>query len=213
MTGAVHVFRTADRRIHATNSFYIFGAQGVLLSTYDKFHLVPFGEYVPFTGLLEQLGITRLVGGPGGFSAGDGPHTYDVPGAPPLAPLVCYEIIFPGEVVGRRRPDWFVNVTDDSWFGPWAGPEQHLLIARVRAIEEGIPVARDANTGISAVIDPLGRIRARLGIGQTGVLDSALPKAVPKTPFARFGDTGLVLVLLALGWGAWRCRAFPYEKG
>jgi len=129
MTGAVHVFRTADHHVHATNSFYIFGPQGVLLSTYDKFHLVPFGEYVPFTGLLERLGITKLVDGPGGFSAGDGPHTYslpgNIPGAPPVAPLICYEIIFPGEVVGRRRPDWFVNVTDDSWFGPWTGPEQH----------------------------------------------------------------------------------------
>jgi apolipoprotein N-acyltransferase len=97
-----------------------------------------------------------------------------------------------------------VNVTDDSWFGPSTGPYQHLLIARVRAIEEGLPIARDANTGISAVIDPLGRVGAKLGLGVAGVLDSPLPEAVPKTPFARFGDVGFALMLIALLWGAWR---------
>jgi len=204
MTGALRVFRKPDDRLGATNALFMFGPGGVLLSTYDKFHLVPFGEYLPLAGLLERLGISQVVDVPEGFQAGDGPHTYDVPGAPPVGPLICYEVIFPGAVTGNRRPGWFVNVTDDSWFGPSGGPYQHLLTARVRAIEEGIPIARDANTGISAVIDPLGRVRARLGLGLSGVVDSALPAAVPKTPFARFEDAGLVLLLLALGWGAGR---------
>jgi apolipoprotein N-acyltransferase len=213
MTGAVRVFRTGDGELHGSNSLYIFGPEGVLLSTYDKFHLVPFGEYLPLADLLERLGLRQVVDGPGGFTPGDGPHTFSIPGAPPVGPLICYEIIFPGEVVGAKRPDWFVNVTDDSWFGPWTGPSQHLLIARVRAIEEGIPVARDANTGISAVIDALGRIRASLGLGQSGVVDSPLPKAVPKTVFARFGDSGFCLLLLTLIGGVWQCRAISYGKG
>ncbi len=204
LTGAIRGYATVEDGIRYSNSFYIFGAGGSLLATYDKFHLVPFGEYLPFADLLEKIGLSQVVDGPGGFAAGDGPHTYDVPNAPPAGPLICYEIIFPGAVVGERRPGWFVNVTDDSWFGPSTGPYQHLLIARVRAIEEGIPVARDANTGISAVIDPLGRVRARLGLGQAGVIDSPLPRAVPKTPFARFGDMGFALMLLALVWGVWR---------
>jgi apolipoprotein N-acyltransferase len=207
LTGAIRGYATVEEGIRYSNSFYIFGPGASLLATYDKFHLVPFGEYLPLADLLETFGLTKVVDGPGGFAAGDGPHTYDVPGAPPAGPLICYEIIFPGAVVGARRPGWFVNVTDDSWFGPSTGPYQHLLIARVRAIEEGIPVARDANTGISAVIDPLGRVRAELGLGQTGVIDSPLPKAVPKTPFARFGDAGFALMLLALLWGARRVSA------
>ena len=105
-----------------------------------------------------------------------------LPGAPAVTPLICYEIIFPGAVTSGQRPGWFVNVTDDSWFGPWAGPYQHLLIARARAIEEALPVARAANTGISAVIDPFGRITAQLGLGKMGVLDARLPKAPPRQP-------------------------------
>jgi apolipoprotein N-acyltransferase len=96
-----------------------------------------------------------------------------------MAPLICYEIAFPGAVVGSVRPGWFVNVTDDSWFGPSSGPFQHLLIARMRAIEEGIPVARAANTGISAVIDPMGRVVASLGLGKSGIVDAPLPRALP----------------------------------
>jgi apolipoprotein N-acyltransferase len=201
MTGAVRAMATADGGFHYFNSFYIFGHDGVPLATYDKFHLVPFGEYLPLSSLLQQLGITKLVDGPTGFDSGDGPHTYSVPDAPPAGPLICYEILFPGSVVGDRRPGWFANVTDDSWFGPSTGPYQHLLTARVRAIEEGIPVARDANTGISAVIDALGRIRASLGLGRMGIVDSGLPQALPKTLFARLGNTGFVVMLLACACG------------
>ena len=202
MTGAVRGYAMPDGSVRYANSLYIFGPDGVLSSTYDKFHLVPFGEYMPLADLFERFGITKLVDGPEGFARGDGPHTFRVPNAPPVGPLICYEIIFPGAVTTEPRPGWLVNVTDDSWFGPSDGPYQHLLIARVRAIEEGIPVARAANTGISAVIDPLGRVGVSLGLGQSGVVDSPLPKAVPKTPFARCGNTGLALLLLILVWGA-----------
>ena len=132
-----------------------------------------------------------------GFATGDGQHTYQLANAPPVTPLICYEIIFPAAVTPSERPGWFVNVTDDSWFGPWAGPYQHLLIARARAIEEALPVARAANTGISAVIDPMGRIVARLDLGVEGVLDSGLPSAVPPTIYARHGDLPAALLVIA----------------
>jgi apolipoprotein N-acyltransferase len=126
-----------------------------------------------------------------------------VPGAPDAGPLICYEILFPGAVIGASRPGWLINVTDDSWFGPWAGPRQHLLAARVRAIEEGLPVVRSANTGISAVIDPLGRTIVELGLDQTGELDSALPRALAMPAYARFGDAGFFLLLLLSAGLSW----------
>jgi apolipoprotein N-acyltransferase len=189
------------------NSLYIFGHSGQLLSTYDKFHLVPFGEFMPYEATLRALGFTKLVDFPGSFSAGEGPQTYRVPGAPDVGPLICYEILFPGAVIGERRPAWLVNVTDDSWFGPWAGPRQHLLAARVRAIEEGLPVVRSANTGISAIIDPLGRLLSTLGLDQAGEIDSRLPRALAMPLYARFGDAGFVLMLMigaGLSW--WLAR-------
>jgi apolipoprotein N-acyltransferase len=197
MTGAERVLATPNGDFHYFNSLYIFANGGQLLDAYDKFHLVPFGEYLPLSGFLTALGISKVVDSPGGFTPGDGPHTYTVPGAPPAGPLICYEILFPGAVVGQSRPGWFVNVTDDSWFGPSTGPYQHLLTARVRAIEEGIPVARAANTGISAVIDPLGRVTASLGLDRMGVVDAGLPKALGQTPYGRVGDVAFVLLLIA----------------
>ena len=137
ITGTVRAQPSLDRPAFY-NSLFIFGPGGRLVAAYDKFHLVPFGEYVPYAQLLNHIGITKLTEGQGGFAAGDGPHIYPVPGAPDVTPLICYEIIFPGAVTARQRPGWLVNVTDDSWFGPWAGPMQHLLIARARAIEEGL---------------------------------------------------------------------------
>jgi apolipoprotein N-acyltransferase len=193
---------SAQRRVFF-NSLYIFGPHGHLLSTYDKFHLVPFGEYLPFEPFLRELGITQLVGFPGSFAAGSGPHTYTVPGAPSVGPLICYEILFPSAVIGEERPQWLVNVTDDSWFGPWAGPQQHLLAARVRAIEEGVPVVRAANTGISAVIDPLGRILVSLGLGRTGAIDFGLPRALARPAYAVYGDAAFLLLLAASAGLSW----------
>ena len=195
ITGEARYQRTADK-LSVFNSLFIF-SPGAVPAIYDKFHLVPFGEYVPFANLLNRIGITKLTDGQEGFSTGDGPHTYQLQGAPAVTPLICYEIIFPGEVTSGQRPGWFVNVTNDSWFGPWAGPYQHLQIARARAIEEAIPVARAANTGISAVIDPYGRIIAELGLGKMGVLDARLPMAAMPSPYARYGDSVFFLLLLA----------------
>ncbi len=198
ITGSARAVPGADE-VTYYNSLYMFGPGGQTEAVYDKFHLVPFGEYVPFEDLLRHIGITKLTEGQGGFSSGDGPRLYKIAGAPDVTPLICYEIIFPGAVTASQRPGWLVNVTDDSWFGPWAGPLQHLLIARVRAIEEGLPVARAANTGISAMIDPLGRITASLNLGRMGVVDAPLPVALAATPYARFGD---LLFLILLGGAA-----------
>src|SRR5581483_3573036 len=194
ITGAQRVAFGPAEKLRFYNSVYLFGHGGKIVGVYDKFHLVPFGEYVPFAGVLAALGVTQLAG-TSGFTPGDGPHTYRLPDAPKVGPLVCYEILFPGAVVGEERPAWFVNVTDDSWFGPSTGPYQHLLTARVRAIEEGLPVVRAANTGISAVIDPLGRVRTSLGLRKMGVVDAALPQALPPTMYSQWGDLAFWLLL------------------
>ena len=128
--------------------------EGSIVALYDKVHLVPFGEYLPFQRLLESLGLQQLTKQPGGFQAGDRRRLIAVPGAPLALPLICYEIVFPGEVMPQgQRPGWIVNVTNDGWFGISSGPFQHFQQARVRAIEEGLPLVRAANTGISAVVD------------------------------------------------------------
>ena len=200
VTGNQREAFTAEGGRQFFNSLYVFGPQGALVATYDKFHLVPFGEYLPLQSWLENIGVTKLVGFPGSFSSGDGPHTVDIPGAPAASPLICYEILFPAAVVavGAKRPQWLLNITDDSWFGPWAGPRQHLLAARVRAIEEGLPLARAANTGISAVIDSEGRTIAELGLNRSGTVDAVLPAAMPPTPYARSGDLLFFLLLILL---------------
>src|SRR6202011_920781 len=131
-----------------------------------------------------------------GFIAGTRRRTLEIPNAPRALPLICYEAIFPGDVAARDdRPGWIVNLTNDGWFGISTGPYQHLQQARLRAIEEGLPVVRAANTGISAVIDPLGRIVARLGLGVEGVLDSTLPAAIAPTVYARFGGVPVVVIV------------------
>jgi apolipoprotein N-acyltransferase len=202
MTGAVRREDGEEPRYY--NSFYIFAHGGELIATYDKFHLVPLGEYLPFEETLGALGLEKLTGIPGSFAPGDGPHTYDAPGLPPVGPLICYEILFPGEVVEHgKRPGVLVNVTDDSWFGPWAGPRQHLLVARMRAIEEGIPVIRAANTGISAAIDSYGRITTVLALGRTGYIDASLPATIAPTPYSRLQGWWFWLFTVASGVVAW----------
>ena len=181
------------------NSVYFFGHGGALEGIYDKFHLVPFGEYLPLESFFHALGIDKLVNSPGGFSAGPGPRTFAIPGAPPVGPLVCYEVIFPDHVTGSPRPKWLVNVTNDAWFGTFSGPFQHFLSVRVRAIEEGLPVVRAAGTGISAIIDPLGRVQAELGLDRMGALDGTLPQALPPTFYALHGDVLFAGLLVILG--------------
>jgi len=195
MTGTVRAQAAADGKFTYFNSFFVFSHGGQLIGVYDKSHLVPFGEYLPLPRVLHALGLSKLVEMPDGFGEGPGPRALDIPGAPRTDPLICYEIIFSGAVVGSERPGWIVNVTDDSWFGPSTGPYQHLLMARMRAIEEGLPVVRDANTGISGVIDSLGRVKADLALGRMGFLDADLPRATPPTLYARLGDAGFLLLL------------------
>ena len=188
------------RITRAYNSIYVIDHDGNVLSVYDKLHLVPFGEFLPFQDFMEKIGFEQLTRVQGGFIPGVHRRSMDVPNAPRMLPLICYEAIFPGDVVEHiDRPGWIVNLTNDGWFGISTGPYQHLQQARLRAIEQGLPLVRAANTGISAVIDPLGRIVARLGLGLEGVLDAPLPAAIPPTPYARAGDIP-VLIILAAAW-------------
>jgi apolipoprotein N-acyltransferase len=172
------------------NSIYVIDRDGSILSVYDKVHLVPFGEYLPFQTFLERLGLVQLTKLQGGFVAGDRRRAMTLKGASSFVPLICYEIIFPDEAVPKdERPGWLLNVTNDGWFGNSFGPHQHFQQARVRAIEQGLPLVRAANTGISAVVDPFGRIVAQLPLGAEGVLDAALPRRIEPTPYLRGGDT------------------------
>jgi apolipoprotein N-acyltransferase len=194
---------------HVYNSLLVVDDQGQVRAAYDKIHLVPFGEFLPFQDFLESLGVMQMTGVRGGFSAGTGPGTLDVPGAPPVRPLICYEIIFPDEVVmSAKRPGWLLNVTNDAWFGSSAGPYQHFHQAQVRAVEQGLPVIRAANTGISAVIDAYGRNLAEIGLGEKGLIDAGLPKVGPETSFSswRIRPEFLLLLIAILGWIVCRTR-------
>src|SRR5713226_3262754 len=198
LTGSVRApdLPPGTRITRAYNSIYAIDHDGSVLSIYDKLHLVPFGEFLPFQDWMEKLGFEQLTKLPGGFIAGARRRTMAIPNAPRVLPLICYEAIFPGDVVSRDdRPGWVVNLTNDGWFGISTGPYQHLQQARLRAIEEGLPVVRAANTGISAVIDPMGRVVARLGLGVEGVLDSSLPSALAPTIYARTGDIPVAIIV------------------
>jgi apolipoprotein N-acyltransferase len=183
--------------VRAYNSIYVIDPNGTIRGVYDKVHLVPFGEYLPFQTFLEKLGLQQLTKVAGGFLAGERRRTIDVPGAPKMLPLICYEAIFPESAVPRdERPGWIVNVTNDGWFGISSGPYQHFQQARVLAIAEGLPVVRAANTGISGVIDPLGRVLRFLPLGAEGVLDADLPRAIAPTAFVKYGDYALILFMV-----------------
>ena len=155
----------------------------------------------------------QLTGVRGGFSVGEGSRLLTIPGAPPARALICYEIIFPDEIAETAtRPGWMLNATNDAWFGTSAGPYQHFHQAQVRAVEQGLPVVRAANTGISAVIDPYGRILGEIGLGEKGVLDADLPKVGPRTPFVQFG-TIFEISVLALAIAVWlACRVHPLTR-
>jgi apolipoprotein N-acyltransferase len=179
------------------NSMAVVDRSSQIVGSYDKFHLVPFGEYVPLHRFLPF--VSKFTPGIMDFSAGPGPRTLRLPGLPPVGPLICYEAIFPGQVLDRGdRPHWLLNITNDGWYGISAGPYQHFVSARLRAVEEGLPVVRAANTGISGVVDPYGRVLARTELGETTVLDVELPQPLRGlTPYARWGDAAMA-VLLAL---------------
>ena len=198
VTGALRVERpqgSADipdtsHRVRVFNSLMAFGAGGRLDALYDKVHLVPFGEYLPWPWLFDAIGLQELTRLRGGFAVGLAPRPLlAIPGLPPVAPLICYEAIFPAAVVqGKDRPGLIVNVTNDGWFGNTTGPRQHLHQARVRAVEEGVPLIRSANNGISALIDANGRVLQRLDLDVRGTIDAPLPQMLSPPPYSRWGD-------------------------
>ncbi len=189
--------RTTPLRVW--NSLHAIAPGGEIVATYDKAHLVPFGEFLPFRALLGRLGLDRLAHGATDFSPGPGARTLELAGLPPASPLICYEVIFPNRVTEPgRRPGWLLNLTNDAWFGSSSGPYQHLAMARVRAVEQGLPLVRSAGTGISAVVDPYGRVLGRLDLNTSGVLDAALPEALEgPSIYARLGDIPVLLLALA----------------
>ncbi len=184
------------------NSLFVLGPGGRVLGRYDKAHLVPYGEYLPMRPFLTALGLSRLVPGAGDILPGPGPRTLDLPGFGRMGGQICYEIIFSGEVVDRaNRPDFLFNPSNDAWFGAW-GPPQHFAQARLRALEEGLPIVRSTPTGITGLIDAQGRIVQRLPAHQEGVIDTHLPEAATATPFARLGNILPMLFALLLVAGA-----------
>lgn len=209
LTGAIRL-EGAGANPPAYNSLLAIDGSGAIIGSADKVHLVPFGEYLPAARFLRAIGLRQFIALPGGFTAGAARRLMNVPGLPPFQPLICYEAIFPGEVTpdaavtgGATRPAFLLNVTNDGWFGLTSGPYQHLAQARLRSIEEGLPLVRAANTGISAVIDPYGRIEKELPLGVEGILDATLPKPIDPTLFSRHpiapvGAIYLVLVLASL---------------
>ncbi len=195
VTGIPRVSETAEGATWH-NGMVALDGSGRVRGSFDKFHLVPFGEYVPIRWI---PGVDRIAPGETDFTPGPGPVTLELPGLPAVSPLICYEVIFPGRVTeAGRRPAWLLNLTNDAWFGLSTGPYQHFASARLRAVEEGLPMVRVANTGISGVVDAYGRVLAKLELGREGLVDAALPQALPPTPYARFGDViaGVLLLLV-----------------
>jgi apolipoprotein N-acyltransferase len=179
------------------DSIQVLDHSGAILGTYDKFHYVPFGEYMPLGKYLPFIKAVAV--GDIEPTPGPGPATFHLPGLPPVGMLICYEVIFPNDVVDRsNRPDWLLDVTNDAWFGLSAGPYQHFAMMRVRSVEEGLPLANAANDGISGVVDPYGRITARLGLGKIGIVDADLPKPLPPTLYSRVGDIPFFLMAAGL---------------
>ncbi len=203
---ALGTFRRNGEALY--NSMVTLDPQGRIEAAYDKQHLVPFGEYMPFAGLMSRLGIRAIADiSNGGFDAGPGPRTVDLGPLGRALPLICYEAIFPQDLrAPGPRPDWLLQITNDAWFGKFAGPYQHLVQTRFRAVEQGLPLLRAANTGVSAVVDANGRILQSLPLGEAGRIDAALPPPLPETLYARTGDWPVPVALLLLLGGFWAGR-------
>lgn len=196
ITGGLRRDRAPEGEQRVFNSIMGFDGAGNLILSYDKWRLVPGGEFLPLEWLLEPLGFRKVVTVPGSFNAGHGPATLPVAGAPEAGFLICYEVIFPdGLIDPARRPGWIVNVTNDGWFGKTNGPYQHLAQVQLRSIEQGLPVIRSANSGISAVVDAYGRVLQSLPLGERGVIDTGLPRAIDPTIYSLWGD--IILVVMA----------------
>ncbi len=174
--------------------------EGLLpLAAYDKYRLVPFGEFLPMPGLFQRLGMASLVQNGVPFTSGPRPAPINIAGLPRVQPLICYESLFPGLASGRgERAAWIVNISDDAWFGRTTGPLQHLNLASYRAIEQGLPMVRSTPTGVSAIIDSYGIVRGELGLGRSGIVEGPLPAPLPPTLYSRLGDLPFYVFLLAI---------------
>ncbi len=205
-TGGLRMEGESEKNYKFWNSFFLLDDEGSIIGVYDKSHLVPFGEYVPFRKFLPF--VDSVAGSGGDFSKGEGPKTIVLPNGVKIGALICYEIIFPHRVVETAsRPDTIINVTNDAWYGTSTGPYQHFEAARLRAVEEGIPVVRAANSGISGTIDRYGRVIAKLGLNKKGNLQSEIVLANSAdgrtdTIFSRAGLTVILLIISILGFFA-----------
>lgn len=200
ITGVIRREFNAKGSLNYYNSMIAVNSKARVVAGYDKFHLVPFGEYIPFRKILP---IRTLANMGLDFSTGDGLRSLRVAGLPTFSPLICYEAIFPGEVIDRNdRPHFLLNITNDGWYGKTAGPYQHFAIVKLRAIEEGIPLIRVANTGISGVVDAYGRVTAKLMVGKSGFIDADLPQVIAPTFFSLYGEWALWSVFSLLLFSA-----------
>lgn len=215
LSGAPRAIEDANGDLKPANSFMAIDHQGQILDIYDKRHLVPFGEYLPLRPVLSRLGIDALAASDMDFLSGPSLKHFEIPGLPSFTPLICYEIIFPNAVTPESgpRPGFLVNVTNDAWFGSSVGPWQHLAQARMRAVEEGLPIVRAAGTGISAVIDPYGRLLRTIPLEQLGVIDSSLPAAIAVAPFQARNRSVVFPLLIILGSiSVWLCRFASFGR-
>jgi apolipoprotein N-acyltransferase len=216
-TGALRRTEPGEDPVKVWNSLLVLNDQGTVVSYYDKSHLVPFGEYLPFRAMLDSLfgkgTVKKITTGTIDFTAGPGPESLPLPNEfPSFSGLVCYEVIFPQAVINptQKRPGWMINVTNDAWYGNTSGPYQHLAISRFRAVEEGIPLVRIANSGISAVFDAYGQSVGSIGLGKQGILDVLLPTPTYSIPFyARWGDWITLFLILGTIGLAW---AFSFKR-
>jgi apolipoprotein N-acyltransferase len=209
ITGAIRIDAPpkGQNTARVYNSIRVLRDDGSIIATYDKRYLVPFGEFLPFQSLLEAIGLEQLTRVRGGFTPGARRRALNIPGLPPAAPLICYEAIYPGHVLPEgARPRWILNLTNDAWFGLTPGPYQHFAQARLRAIEEGLPLVRVANNGISAIVDPLGRITRSLPLGSDGLIDGELPQALEETVYSRHRNGPALLLALAFAIAAVAAR-------
>lgn len=193
LTGTMSIGFDTDNSLQYFNNITAYNAQGRLQHLYNKSHLVPFGEYIPFQNIIPLKPIAEF----SGFEKGDGPITTTVNGRSFFSPFICYEVIFPGKVAptNGQRPDWLLNVTNDAWYGLSAGPHQHFAQSRMRSIEEGLPLVRSANTGISGLIDSMGRVLAHHNLMTSGLIVSSLPQAGNPTLYSFWRDIPFFIVM------------------
>lgn len=202
-----------DGQLTVYNGIAVLDHHGVLVSRYDKMHLVPFGEYLPAQAALEAMGLEQLTRLKGGFATGSGPSILVVPGLPPPVPLVCYEVIFPEEIDPSTEQTWLLNLTNDAWFGSSSGPYQHLMQSRLRSVELGLPSIRVANTGISAVVGARGEIIAILPLETQGTIETEVPGALQQTLYRRLGDGFSLCLLISLASAALLLRGRTKRRG